>query len=124
MGRWPRGQINIPRERRAFPLVEHGAHCLLCQQSLDHATGHRLQQFETFVASTTERELRHLRDTYARLRTSFVELKTTTDAIEETLKELRIGHMILADAISAAIATNEMRRTGRSRSTDATRSLP
>ncbi len=95
---------------KAFPVVEDGAHCVLCQQDLDHAAGHRLRQFEAFVVSSTERELRQVRETFARLRTSFIDLKTTTGAIDDTLKEIRIEHDAVADAITAALVTNENRR--------------
>lgn len=95
---------------QAFPVVESGAHCVLCQQDLDLAAGHRLRQFEAFVASTTERELRQGRETFARLRNSFTDLKTTTEAIDETIKEIRIEHEAVADAISEALAKNERRR--------------
>ncbi len=95
--------------RQGFPVVEDGAHCVLCQQDLDHAASHRLRQFEAFVTSTTERELRQVRETFARLRTSFIDLKTTTEAIAETLKEIHIEHEAVADAINAALVTNENR---------------
>lgn len=95
---------------QAFPVMENGAHCVLCQQDLDHAAGHRLRQFEAFVASTTERELRQARETFARLRKPFSDLKTTTEAIDEALKEIRIDHEAVADAVSTALATNENRR--------------
>ena len=95
---------------QAYPVVENGAHCVLCQQDLDHAVGHRLRQFEAFVASTTERELRQGRETFTRLRELFTDLKTTTEAIDETLKEIRIEHEAVADAITAALAKNENRR--------------
>ncbi|MDH5666475.1 MAG: AAA family ATPase [Nitrospira sp.] len=95
---------------QAFPVVEDGAHCVLCQQDLDHAASHRLQQFEAFVASTTERELRQVWETFTRLRKSFTELKTTTEAIDETLKEIRIEHEALADAVNASLVANESRR--------------
>jgi hypothetical protein len=95
---------------QAFPVVENSAHCVLCQQDLDHAAGHRLREFEAFVASTTERELRQVRETFTRLRSSLTDLKTTTEAIDETLKEVRIEHEAVADAITAALATNESRR--------------
>ncbi len=95
---------------QAFPVVENGAYCVLCQQDLDHAAGHRLRQFEAFVASTTERELRQVRETFMRLRKSFIDLKTTTEAIDETIKEVRIEHEAIADAITTALATNESRR--------------
>lgn len=93
-----------------FPVVENGAHCVLCQRDLDHAASHRLKQFEAFVASTTEKELRQLRDTFARLRKTFTDLRTKTDAINDALKEICIEHEELADAIAAALATNEYRR--------------
>lgn len=95
---------------QAFPVVENGAHCVLCQQDLDLAAGHRLRQFEAFVASTTERELRQVRETFARLRKSFTDLRTTTEAIDETIKEIRIEHEAVADAISEALTKNERRR--------------
>lgn len=96
---------------KAFPVVEDGAHCVLCQQDIGHATIHRLNQFEAFVASTTERELQRFRANFAQLRKAFVELKTTTEGVEETLKEIRIEHEAVADAIAAALAANESRRT-------------
>lgn len=96
--------------RKPFPVVEDGAHCVLCQQGLDHAAAQRLKQFEAFVASTTERELRQLREDFMRLRKSFTDLKVMTEGAEETLKEIRIENEAAADAISAALIANETRR--------------
>jgi energy-coupling factor transporter ATP-binding protein EcfA2 len=93
-----------------FPVVENGAHCVLCQQNLDHEASGRLRQFEAFVVSTTERELRQIREAFARLLKTFTDLKTTTEAINETIKEIRIEHEALADAIVAALSTDENRR--------------
>ena len=93
-----------------FPVVENNAHCVLCQQDLDHAAGHRLQQFEAFVASTTEQELRQARETFAQLRKTFTDFKATTEAIDETPKEIRIEHEAVADTITAALASAEERR--------------
>lgn len=95
---------------KPFPFVEEGAKCSLCQQSLDHAAAHRLKQFEEFVESALEQELRQLRDDFRRQREVFADLKTMTEAAEETLKEIRIEHEAVADAISAALASNEKRR--------------
>lgn len=95
---------------QAFPVVEDGAQCVLCQQDLGHAASHRLKQFEAFVASTTERELRKIRENFVRLRKAFADLKISTDAIEETIKEIRIEQEKLADVIGAAVAANESRR--------------
>ena len=95
---------------KVFPVVEGGAHCVLCQQDLGRDAAHRLKKFEAFVASTTERELQRIREKFVRLRKTFTDLKTTTEVVEETLKEIRIEHASVADAIDAALATNENRR--------------
>lgn len=95
---------------QGFPVTEGGAKCVLCQQDLNHAAAHRLKQFEEFVVSTTERELRQIRDEFTRRRSAFASLKTTTDGIDETIKELRLEHEAKAEAISAAISQNEKRR--------------
>ena len=93
-----------------FPVVEGDAQCVLCQQNLDQVASHRLKQFEAFVASTTERELRQVRESSSRLRKSFTDLKIASEAVTETLKETRIEHEALADAITAALDANERRR--------------
>lgn len=95
---------------KAFPVVEDGAHCVLCQQDFDLATTHRLKQFEAFVASMTERELRDARECFARLRKGFTNLGTTNEALNEALNEIRVEHEALADAIKAALVANERRR--------------
>ena len=95
---------------KTFPVVEDASQCVLCQQGLDHKASHRLEQFEGFVASTVERELRQIREDYARRRKAFVDFKTTTEAIDETLKEIRIEHEPVSDAIWAALVANERRR--------------
>jgi recombinational DNA repair ATPase RecF len=93
-----------------FPFVEGGAQCVLCQQDIDHAAAHRLKQFQTFVASTTERELRELREKYARFRKGFVEFQTRNEPIEETIKEIRLEDEVIADGVSIALEKNERRR--------------
>jgi energy-coupling factor transporter ATP-binding protein EcfA2 len=95
---------------QAFPVVESGAHCVLCQQTFDHAAGHRMNQFEAFVASMTERELRQLRETFAQRRKTFTDLRTTSEAIDDVLREIRIEDEAFADVIAGALATNENRR--------------
>jgi len=95
---------------KKFPVVEEGAQCVLCQQNLAHAAAHRLKQFEAFVASTTERELRQSKERLARLSKNFTDLITTSEAANETIKEIRIEQEAVADAITAALDTNERRR--------------
>ena len=93
-----------------FPVVENGAHCVLCQQDLDHVACMRLQQFEAFVASTTEQQLREARETFAQLRKNFTDLKVKTESIDEMLEEIRIEHEAVSATIMAALATAEERR--------------
>ncbi len=95
---------------KAFPVAEDGSKCILCQQDLDHAAAHRLKQFEEFVTSTTERELRQIREDFVRRRNAFTSLKVTSDAVEEAVKELRLEHESKAEVISGAIAQDEKRR--------------
>jgi len=95
---------------QGFPVTEGGANCVLCQQELDDTAAHRLKHFEEFVVSTTEKELRQIRDEFARRRNAFANLKTSTESVEEALKELRLEHEVKAEAISAAISQNEKRR--------------
>lgn len=95
---------------KEFPFVDESARCVLCQQDLDHAAAHRLKQFGAFVASTTERELRQITEDIARLRQAITDLRTTTEASEETLKEIRIEHEAVADTIGAALERSRVRR--------------
>jgi energy-coupling factor transporter ATP-binding protein EcfA2 len=94
---------------RPFPVINDGAKCVLCQQDLDHASAHRLRQFEDFVTSTVERELRHIRETFKSQRKTFLELKVTMEAVNETIHEIRIEHAAVADTIEAALASNARR---------------
>ena len=93
-----------------FPVVEDGAQCVLCQQDLGHAARHRLQQFETFVVSTTEQQLRQARETLGRLRNTFTDLQVATESTDETLAEIRIEHDDVSDTIAAALKIAEERR--------------
>lgn len=94
-----------------FPVVQGSAHCVLCQQGIDHETAQRLQQFEAFVASSAESELRQMREAFSRARRAFVDLKTMTNGIDETLKEISIEHEEVARNVRAALIANESRRS-------------
>lgn len=95
---------------QVFPVVEEGARCVLCQQDLDPSASLRLRQFETFVASTTERELRQIREAFARSREALAELPTRNEAVVDTLKEVRLEQESTAEVVSAALDVNEERR--------------
>ena len=105
-----RFSLELAYPGRPFPVVDKGASCVLCQRDLDHAARHRLQQFEEFVASTTEHELRQLRETFARLRKTFADLKIVTESTRETLEEIRIEHEAASESIVAALTIAESRR--------------
>jgi wobble nucleotide-excising tRNase len=95
---------------KTFPVTEDGSKCVLCQQDLDDAATHRLKQFEEFFTSTMEKELRQIREDFSRRRNAFTALKTSTDAVEEAIKEVRLEHDAKAEIISTTIAKNEKRR--------------
>lgn len=93
-----------------FPVVENDANCVLCQQRLNHDAGERLRRFESFVVSTTERELRQARENLARLERRFSELKVLNEAVDEAIKEIRIENENVADFFLKALLGNEERR--------------
>lgn len=95
---------------QSFPVVGDAAQCVLCQQNLDHEASHRLEQFASFVASATERELREAHGAFSRQQKSVNELAVRTEATQEIIKDLRIENEALADQIEAALASLEERR--------------
>ena len=95
---------------QAFPVVDNGAHCVLCQQDLDYAARHRFQKFEEFVTSTIEQELRRARDRFEQTRRAFTELNVKTASTEEILEEIRIDDDAVSARIAAALSAAEDRR--------------
>ncbi len=95
---------------KAFPIIDEGDKCLLCQQDLEHSAAQRLKLFQEFVVSTTEIELHKLREEFAKQRQAITNLTTKTDAIAETLADVRLEHEELAARLDTAIAQNELRR--------------
>ena len=109
---------------RPFPVVEGDALCVLCQQGIDDPVADRLRQFQSFVASVTEQELRETRESFAKQRKMFNELATFPEGVREYVKELRIEHEDLATAVEAALATNEKRREAVARALHEDQDLP
>ena len=93
-----------------FPATHDGSRCVLCQQTLEHAARQRLDAFEAFVRSTTERELQDVRDRFSSMRRAFVDLVVRPEAITETLEELKIDSEATAKAVLDWLATAEDRR--------------
>ncbi len=96
---------------RKFPVTEE-ERCVLCQQRLEANAAVRLKQFETFVISATEKELREARETYTGLYKGLDELRVTNETVEEAVKEIRIEVESLADEVSASLTEAEARCGG------------
>jgi energy-coupling factor transporter ATP-binding protein EcfA2 len=93
-----------------FPFVENDAKCVLCQQSLDKEASSRLQKFEDFVISTTEQELKKLRELFVRHRKEFLDLKIVTDEADSIISEIQIDSEETANFLRASLENNESRR--------------
>jgi hypothetical protein len=48
-----------------FPVTGHGAHCVLCQQTLEEAAQNRLDRFDRYMADTTQRDARRAEAAFA-----------------------------------------------------------
>ena len=94
---------------RHFPVVDEGSRCVLCQQGLGDAS-QRLRHFEAFITSNTERELRETKGRLASLQGRLVDLRTTNETANETIREIRIEHESLADKLSNFLVASETRR--------------
>ncbi len=97
-------------QEQEFPFVKDGAQCVLCQQDIDHAAANRLNQFQKFISSTTEHELRELREKYSRLKKGFDEFQTRNEVVVETIKEIHIEDEAIADVVSIFLDKSESRR--------------
>ena len=95
---------------RSFPVVDGSAICVLCQQEIRPDAAERLKNFEAFVTSPTEQELRGLRERFSKLRRGFTDLRTSSEIIESILAELAIDHETLVAEVRGAIDSNELRR--------------
>ena len=93
-----------------FPATGDNSRCVLCQQDLDHATRHRLANFEAFIRSTAEKELQDVRSRFARMRREFIDLDVKPEPIVETLEELNIENEEIGLAVSDWLARTEDRR--------------
>ncbi len=95
---------------KKFPVVENGAHCVLCQQDLDHTAVHRLKQFEDFVASMTEHELQRVRQNFENLRNGIAAIKIANETSSERINGIRAEYEVASKSIESAMAANERRR--------------
>jgi energy-coupling factor transporter ATP-binding protein EcfA2 len=95
---------------KIYPFVEDGAQCVLCQQKLDFLASERLKRFESFVISTTERDLRKFKDRFIGLQEKFIELHKIIESVDEVLKEIIIEYKEVTDEIATALLANGNRQ--------------
>ena len=93
-----------------FPFTEDDARCLLCQQDLKPEAVKRLKQFETFVKSAAESELRMIKEKYLRLFHGLEKLEVLSNTTETTINEIRIDDEELANEVSKTLINMEARR--------------
>ena len=107
-----------------FPFTEDDARCLLCQQDLKPETVKRLIQFETFVKSAAESELRTVKDKYLRLCHGLEKLEVLSNTTKTTINEIRIDDEELANEVSTTLINMEVRRAKISESLQQLQGLP
>lgn len=93
-----------------FPFTKEGARCVLCQQNIDSEAAERLNQFQEFVISSTERELRDVRQRFYQSRKELKDCDVTVQAWDETIQEMRIDDAATAEVVSESLKQNENRR--------------
>ena len=93
-----------------FPVVGETVRCVLCQQGLNHEASLRLRKFGVFVLSKTERELHEAYERYENHRKVISELVVRPDAVQNTIKDLRIENEGLANRISTAFDAADARQ--------------
>lgn len=91
---------------QSFPVVDEGAKCVLCQQSLDHDAGHRFRKFAAFIASSMERELRNARQVYDQRRKVVADLVVFPEVIKNIISDIRLENESLASRIEMALAVS------------------
>ena len=89
---------------QSFPVVDEGAKCVLCQQSLDHDAGHRFRKFADFIASSMERELSNARQVYDQKRKTVADLVVCPEAIANIISDIRLENEPLANRIGVSLA--------------------
>ena len=95
---------------QGYPRVGEGAQCVLCQQELNQDAKGRMERFEAFVTSSTERELREARNAFNTSAKAVSDLVVISDTARDAIKELRIENEAFANQVEATISALEDRR--------------
>lgn len=72
-----------------FPVTDHDAVCMLCQQPLNEQAADRLSRFEAFVTNTTSRDADTVSTALVMFRGHFAELQTLPVAVSAAINRLR-----------------------------------
>lgn len=81
-----------------FPVVDDGAVCVLCQQSLSQDGADRLARFEAFVSDTTSRDADAAEAALTRSRAALASFEATPAAVTAALSQLQSGGEVVAPA--------------------------
>ncbi|MEX2204601.1 MAG: AAA family ATPase [Myxococcota bacterium] len=95
---------------QAFPVVNDGCRCVLCQQTLQPDGSDRLSRFDRFVKDDTQVRLREARQLHDRAVERLTNLTTTPDAVVSNLKDLEATHQDLVAEISEILTGYENAR--------------
>lgn len=103
---WEAARIFSERDaytNELFPFTDEQAFCVLCQQSIGKDAAARLSQFEKFVVSQAEKELRDARDHYLHLRQAIVGLIIQDEKTKQLLAEIQVEDSDLALTTEASL---------------------
>lgn len=84
-----------------FPVTGSGAHCVLCQHSLDDDAADRLGRFERFMTDDTEEQARRAADDLARARATLASTVVDTAAAAVALSRIETDDRALQGNASA-----------------------
>lgn len=94
-----------------FPPKEQGLNCVLCQQPLSQAAIERMQSFEDFLKTDTEKTAQAAERAGEQSVDQLYMLKTSTRQHKVPLEDLNVENGELAVAIRRLIASARLRRT-------------
>jgi hypothetical protein len=79
-----------------FPVISDGAQCLLCQQLIHGDAVNRFKNFQEFVSSTTQDEVRKTETAYARVLSDITQAVIDREEVGFALDEIEADEAVLA----------------------------
>lgn len=77
---------------QAFPVLDAGCRCVLCQQTLEEAGRERLSRFDRFVKDDTQVRLREAREAHDQQVTRLIGVAISSEVVTNNLKDLEPTH--------------------------------